>query len=128
MSSADGTFKLEGVFPGTYLVLFHLFPAKVEAMGGEWNGVALTEAAYNEIDGVIPSSEAPDFWENGGPAIALANWSADEGMIVSRGNVCSNKLGFCFSIIDERSHPVIEVEPNKIVEIDLTAHFAPEEQ
>jgi hypothetical protein len=124
---ADGAFTLDGVPPATYLVMFHLFPAEVEAQGVEWNGVALTEAPFNEVDMEVPPSSKSDFWEDGGPAIALWNWSAAEGETVGKGNVCSHKFGFCFSIRDERLHPVIEVEPNETVEIELTAHFKPGE-
>jgi hypothetical protein len=125
LTDADGAFTLDGVPPATYLVMFHLFPAEVE--GIKWNGVALTEAPLNEVDMEFPPSGESDFWENGGPAIAIASWDNVEGMTVTRGNVCSEKYGFCFSIRDKRPHPDIKVEPNETVFIELTAHFKPEE-
>ena len=121
LTDADGVFRLDGVPPATYLVMFHLFPDEMEGL--EWDGVSLTEAPFDAIDMVIPPSGESGFWEDGGPAIALANWSAAEGMTVSRGNVCSDKFGFCFSIRAERLSPIIEVESNETVEIELTAHF-----
>jgi hypothetical protein len=125
LTDADGVFTLDGVPPAAYLVMFHLFPDKME--GVEWNGVVLTEAPFDEVDNEIPPSGVSDFWENGGPAIARGNWSEAEGMTVSTGNVCSNEFGFCFSIRDERLHPVIEVESNETVEVELTTHFKPNE-
>ena len=47
-------------------------------------------------------------------------------MTVATGNVCYTKVGFCFSIRDERLHSVVELESNQTVEIELTeltAHF-----
>ena len=121
LTDADGEFTLDGVPPAAYVVMFHLFPDAME--GVEWDGVALTEASLNEVDMVVSPSGESDFWEDGGPAIALANWSAAEGMTVATGNVCSNKFGFCFSIHSERLHSVAELESNQTVEIELTTHF-----
>jgi hypothetical protein len=123
VTDKDGAFTLASVPPATYLVMFHLSPAAAEASRAGWNGVALTEASFNEIDGKVPSSSKPDFWEDGGPAIALASWSASEGMTVTTGNVCSDKFGFCFSIRDGHAQPVIEVKPSETVEIELTTHL-----
>ena len=62
------------------------------------------EASLDETNS-IPASGQSDFWERGSPAIALGNWSQGVGMTVSEGNVCSDALGFCFSIHLFRSHP-----------------------
>ena len=125
LTDADGRFTLDGVLPGTYLLLFHMWPDKVEGL--QWDGVSLTEAPLNEIDMVIPPSEETDFWEDGGPAISLASWSAGEGMIVTRGTVCSDKYGFCFSVYDEQLSSIIEVRSNETVEAELTTNFKPSE-
>jgi hypothetical protein len=126
LTDADGAFTLDGVPPATYLVMFHLFPAEVQAEGVQWNGVVLTEAVVDEVDMAVSPSGESGFWENGGPAISLMNWKAGEGMTVSEGNVCSDKFGFCFSIHDEGLSPVITLESNETVEVELTAHFKPE--
>lgn len=125
LTDADGRFTLDGVTPGTYLLLFHLWPDGVGEL--QWDGVTLTEAPFDEVDRVIPPSEAKDFWERGGPTIALANWSASEGMNLTRGNICSDKFGFCFSVYDERLSPIIEVKSNETVEAELTTYFKPDE-
>jgi hypothetical protein len=125
-TDAQGAFTLGGVPPGTYLVLFHLFPSEIQAT--EWHGVALTEAVFDELEMEVVASGRSDFWQNGGPAISLANWRAGEGMTVSQGNVCSDSLGFCFSIRDEGLSPVIELASHETVEVELTAHYKPEEK
>jgi len=121
LTDADGEFVLDGVPPAVYVVMFHLFPD--EMAGVEWDGVVLTEAVLNEVDMEVSPSGESDFWEDGGPVIALANWRAGEGMTVATGNVCSNKVGFCFSVHSELLHSVVELEPNGTVEIELTTHF-----
>jgi hypothetical protein len=121
LTDADGVFTLDGVPPATYLVVFHLFPDEMEEV--EWDGVTLMEAHFNAIDQAVSPSGEAGFWEDGGPVIGRGNWSAAEGMTVSTGNVCSNKFGFCFSIRDGRPSPVIEIESNETVEIELTTHF-----
>ena len=127
LTDPDGVFTLDGVPSATYLVMFHLFPDEME--GVEWDGVALMEAYLNEdistID--IPPSGESGFWEDGGHAIATMAFTFDsgkfEGNWLARGNVCSNKFEFCFSIRDNYLNPVTEVESNETVEIELTAHF-----
>ena len=126
LTGADGSFTLEGVPPGAYLVLFHLFSSEVQ--GTEWHGVDLTEAVVDEKGMAVAPSGKPDFWANGGPAISLMNWRAGEGMTASQGNVCSDRFGFCFSIRDEGLSPVIELASGETVEVELTAHFKPEKK
>ena len=103
--------------------MFHPSPAAAESSRAEWNGAALTEASFNEVDGNVPSSNRPDFWEDGGPAVALASRSAGEGMTLTTGTVCSDKFGFCFSIRNGHAHPVIEVKPSETVKIELSTHL-----
>lgn len=126
LTDAQGSFTLDGVPPGTYVVMFHLFPDMLGAGGTEWDGIVLMEASLDETNS-IPASGQSDFWERGGPAIALGNWSQGVGMTVSEGNVCSDALGFCFSIHEEHLATVVEVRSHETVEVQLTAHLKPEE-
>jgi hypothetical protein len=123
LTDADGAFVLDGVPPGAYLVLFHPSPDEIEAQGLKWDGVVLTEAPFNEVKSVVPPVQGSSFWEQGGKFIGESLWSIETGLRLSKGNVCSNKYKFCFSIRDERLYPVVTVEPNGMVEIELTAHF-----
>jgi hypothetical protein len=123
LTGTDGAFTLDGVSPGDYLVLFHLFPSELHET--EWHGVILTEAVVDEAEMAVAPSGESDFWQAGGPAISLMNWKAGEGMTLSHGNVCSDKFGFCFSIRDEDLSPVIELESHQTVEVELIAHFKP---
>jgi hypothetical protein len=116
---------LDNVSPGTYLVTFSLFPSEIE--GEEWGGIAVTETPLGATDMDTPASGEPDFWQSGGPAIALANWNHVEGMTVTTGNVCSNEVSFCFSLREGRLEPVVAVGSNETVEVDLVASFQPED-
>ena len=64
---------LDNVSPGTCLVTFSLFPSELE--GVEWSGIAVTEAPLSATGMDIPAFGEADFWQSGGPAIALANWN-----------------------------------------------------
>jgi len=126
LTDTDGTFTLNDVPPAIYLVMFHLFPAELDKQGVEWNDIALTEASWNDVDGVEPSV-ASGFWEDGGKAFALSDWNSRDGTTVTKGNVCSNKFGFCFSILEGGPYPVIEVKSDETIKVELTAHFTPKE-
>jgi hypothetical protein len=124
-TNADGTFVMQGVPPGTYLLLFHLRPDELGDAPDEWDSVVLTDAYVDEIEMVVPPMKDSDFWETGGLIFGQVNLSVELGARVSNGNVCSNKYGFCFSVRDELLHPVVDVESNTIAEVEVVTYAKP---
>jgi hypothetical protein len=126
LSGSDGAFALDDVPSATYLVMFHPWPGEIQGHEDDWEGVILTQGSLDEAEMEVSPSGSLGFWERGGTVVALANWSADGGMVLARGNLCSNRLGFCLSVRDGRPHPVVEVGSNETLEVELTAHFKPD--
>ena len=118
-----GKFMLTNVPVGTYLILFHLFPD--ELMGVDWQEAVLPEAYFDFQSQKIPSSGKPDFWEKGGLAMVRGNWSSQEGFTAEEGSVCSESLGFCFLIRDQKTYPIVKVQPDSTIEILLTTQLKP---
>lgn len=126
LSGPDGAFTLDDVPPGTYLVMFHAWPEQMEGREADWDGVVLTEGSLHEAEMQVSASNSPDFWERGGAVVALADENAADGMSLWKGNLCSHRLGFCFSVRDGRPDPVIEVGSAETLQVELTAHFEAE--
>lgn len=121
LTDPGGVFTLSDVSPATYLVMFRLLPATVDEQDPEWDGFALTQPG---IDTRGYLSGRSRFWEGGGDGAGRAHYDlARGGLVVQKGTYCSNELSLCFSIRDERVHPVIRVEPNKTVEVELTTYL-----
>ena len=123
VTDSVGRFMLTNVPVGTYLILFHLFPD--ELIGVDWNGAVLPEAYFDFQSQKIPSSGKPDFWEKGGLAMVRGNWSSQEGFTAEEGSVCSESLGFCFLIRDQKPYPIVKVQPDSTIEILLTTQLKP---
>ncbi len=126
LSGPDGAFTLDDVGPATYLVMFHPWPGEIEGHEADWDGALLTEGALDEAEMHVSPSGSPGFWERGGPVVALANWSDAGEINLWKGNLCSHRLGFCFSVRGGRPHPIVEVGPGETLEVELTAHFEPD--
>ena len=125
ITNSDGSFILSNVPVGTYLILFHLWPDKLRSIGDEWEGIGLTEACLDQLGEEILASGKSDFWEEGGIIGGLSDWSSQKGFTVTKGNICSESLGFCLSVRDRRPYPIVEVQPDSTVEIVITTHFKP---
>ena len=123
VTDSVGRFMLAKVPVGTYLILFHLFPD--ELIGVDWQGAVLPEAYFDFQSQKIPASGKPDFWEKGGLAMVQGNWSSQEGFTAVEGSVCSESLGFCFLIRDQKPYPIVKVQPDSTIEVLLTTHFKP---
>jgi hypothetical protein len=126
LSDESGAFTLDGVPPGSYLVLFHPSPAELEEAEVDWKNIALTEAVFDEVKQEVAASGKADLWQKGGQALAIGNWSADQGMVLTKGNICSDGFGFCFSLLEEAPTPVVEVDSGKTATAELKAHFRPD--
>jgi hypothetical protein len=128
ITDSDGNFTLSKVPPGTYLILFHLWPSELKSIGANWNDTILTEACLDRSGEKIFASGESDFWKEGGLAVVRMNWDVQKGFTATEGNVCSNSLGFCFSVRDQRPHPIIKVQPGSTVQIVITTHIKPNEE
>jgi len=125
LTASNGTFLLEGVPSGTYLLLYHLFPEK---LGDTWPGTLLTtvglcseQIPYRmESKTVICKSGNNDFWHNGGLPLGGARWSSQDGFVLTQGDACSNSLGFCFSLEEERLANVVQVRSEQTEEVAWT--------
>jgi hypothetical protein len=121
-TDSDGDFHLEGVPPGTYLLLYHLFP---EELDEAWPGTLLTTAgmctertsASMVTKPVICKSGNNDFWHNGGLPVGGVSWSTQDGFVQTDGDACSNSLGFCLGLQEERLANVVEVRSEQTEEI-----------
>lgn len=123
LTDSSGNFMLNNVLCGTYLVLFHLYPQKIE--GTDWHDGILTEAYLDMGDSRIPPTNQAGFWEEGGMAAVDANWSSEHGLTAIKGNACSEKWGFCFTIMDEKAYPIVEVVKDSTVNVKLVTYFLP---
>ena len=124
VTDSVGRFILTNVPVGTYLILFHLFPDKL--IGIDWHGAVLPEAYFDFQSQKIPASGKPDFWEKGGLAMVTGNWSSQEGFTAEEGSVCSESLGFCFLIRDQKPYPIIRVQADSTIDVLLTTQLKPE--
>jgi len=123
VTDSVGKFMLTNVPVGTYLILFHLFPD--ELIGVDWQGAVLPEAYFDFQSQKIPASGKPDFWEKGGLAMVTGNWSSKEGFTAAEGSVCSESLGFCFLLRDQKPYPIIRVQPDSTIDVLLTTQLKP---
>jgi len=128
VTDSDGRFTLSRVPVGTYLVVFHLWPSKLDASVTDWNGMAVTEAVLSDAGNDILASGKSTFWEKGGLPAVLASWDLDKGFTATQGSVCSNSWGFCFSLREKRPHPIVKVQPDSTVEVVLPIYIAPKER
>jgi hypothetical protein len=132
-TDADGNFLLEGVPPGTYLLLYHLFP---EELDETWPGTRLTTAgmcterasASVVTKPVICKSGKNDFWHHGGLPVGGARWSTKDGFVQTDGDACSNSLGFCFGLEEERLANVVEVRSEQTEEVAWSIKLRREEK
>lgn len=122
-TDSTGRFTMTNVPVGTYLVLFHLFD--IDTSKVEWRDVRITEAFLALGGEKIPVSGKPDFWEKGGMSLTMGEWNSQDGFTADRGMVCSDKLGFCFSVKDEKPHPIVKVMADSTVNVVLKTHFLP---
>ena len=123
LTDSVGKFMLTNVPVGTYLILFHLFPD--ELMGVDWQGAILPEAYFDFQSQKIPSSGKPDFWEKGGLAMVTGNWSSQDGFTAKEGSVCSESLGFCFMLRDQKPYPIVRVQPDSTINVLITTQLKP---
>lgn len=126
VTDSVGSFILDNVPVGTYLILFHLWPDRLGAKGTDWHDIVITKGHYDIIKNSITASGKADFWENGGIVIGLADWSRDEGIRITEGTVGSETYGFCFGIRDEKPCPIVTVEANSELDVLVLTHIAPE--
>jgi len=123
VTDSVGRFILTNVPVGNYLILFHLFPD--ELVGVDWHGAVLTEAYFDFQSQKIPASGTPDFWEKGGLAMVQGNWTSQDGFTAKEGSVCSESLGFCFLIREQKPYPIVKVQPDSTIDIFLTTPLKP---
>jgi len=123
LTDSVGKFMITNVLVGTYLILFHLFPD--ELRGVDWNGAVLPEAYFDFQMQKIPPSGKPDFWEKGGLAMVTGNWSSQDGFTAKEGSVCSESLGFCFMLRDQKPYPIVRVQPDSTKDVLLTTQLKP---
>ena len=123
LTDSVGKFMLTNVPVGTYLILFHLFPD--ELMGVDWQGAVLPKAYFDFQKQKIPPSGKPDFWEKGGLAMVTGNWSSQDGFTAKEGSVCSESLGFCFMLRDQKPYPIVRVQPDSTINVLITTQLKP---
>jgi len=133
LTDRNGAFVLDGVPPGTYLLLYHLFPEK---MIDTWAGTLLTTAGMctERVSSsvvtkpVICKSDNNDFWQKGGLPVGQMRWSSQDGFVQTDGDACSNSVGFCFGLEEERLANVVLVRSEQTEEIAWTIRLAREEE
>lgn len=123
VTDSVGKFMLTNVPVGTYLILFHLFPD--ELIGVDWQGAVLPQAYFDFQNQKIPASGKADFWEKGGLAVVTGNWSSQDGFTAAEGSVCSESLGFCFMLRDQKPYPIVNVHPDSTVDVLITTQLKP---
>lgn len=124
-TDSDGHFALNGVPVGSYLILIDLLPMAPRPQGDNWDGIILTKA---DIDGAfkeVPPSGKPDFWMEGGLVSGKGGWNSEDGFVLTSGMVGSKRLGFFFSVRDQKPYPIVSVRADSTVEIVLTSHIKP---
>ena len=125
VTDSDGHFALSGVPVGSYLVLIDLLPMVPRPQGEDWDGVILAKADIDNAFKGIPASGKPDFWVEGGLVSGKGDWNSKDGFVLNAGMVGSKRLGFFFSVRDQRPHPIVDVRADSTVEIVLTSHIKP---
>jgi len=128
VSGVDGSFTLSKVPPGTYLVLYHLWPSDLVSAGTGWIDIDVTEAVMDGLGKKILTSEKKNFWEKGGLPAVMANWASGEGFTATKGSVCSSSCGFCFSLRDKGPHPIVKIQPDSTIDVVLPIYIAPKKK
>ncbi len=124
-TDSDGNFALNRVPVGSYLVLIDLLPMAPRPQGDNWDGIILTKADIDDAFKGIPPSGKPDFWMEGGLVSGKGDWNSKDGFVLTTGMVGCKRLGFFFSVRDQRPYPIVNVRPDSTVEIVLTSHIKP---